>query len=89
MASGLPVVAPAAGGPLDLVDHGRTGLLVPPGDVDAVTGAVRLLASAPAMRDQFGAEGRADVAARTWEAVGDLLLEHYAQVLDARTAVAA
>ncbi|WP_431964029.1 glycosyltransferase family 4 protein [Actinacidiphila sp. bgisy160] len=89
MASGLPVVAPAAGGPLDLVDHGRTGLLVPPGDADAVTGAIRLLASAPAMRDQFGAEGRADVAARTWEAVGDLLLQHYAQVIDARTAVAA
>lgn len=89
MASGLPVVAPAVGGPLDLVTHGRTGLLVPPGDVDAVTEAVRTLASAPAVRDQFGAAGRADVAARTWEAVGDLLLDHYTQVIDSRTAVAA
>ncbi|MCZ4610290.1 glycosyltransferase family 1 protein, partial [Streptomyces sp. Lzd4kr] len=40
MASGVPVVAPAAGGPLDLVDHGRTGLLVPPRDADAVRDAV-------------------------------------------------
>lgn len=89
MASGLPVVAPAAGGPLDLVDHGRTGLLVPPGDADAVTGAVRLLAGAPALREEFGRAGRAAVEGRTWETVGDLLLDHYQQVLYARTAVAA
>ncbi|MDX6313780.1 MAG: phosphatidylinositol alpha 1,6-mannosyltransferase [Streptomyces sp.] len=89
MASGLPVVAPAAGGPLDLVDHGRTGLLVPPGDADAVTGAVRLLAGAPGLRQEFGQAGRADVEGRTWATVGDLLLGHYDQVLSARTAVAA
>jgi phosphatidylinositol alpha 1,6-mannosyltransferase len=89
MASGLPVVAPAAGGPLDLVDHGVTGLLVPPGDADAVRDAVGLLAVSPALRAEYGRAGRAAVAARTWETVGDLLLDHYDQVLDARTAVAA
>ncbi|MFI6349765.1 glycosyltransferase family 4 protein [Streptomyces sp. NPDC050560] len=89
MASGLPVVAPAAGGPLDLVDHGTTGLLVPPGDADAVRGAVAALAARPALRARFGAAGRAAVEGRTWQAVGDQLLDHYAEVLEARTAVAA
>jgi phosphatidylinositol alpha 1,6-mannosyltransferase len=89
MASGVPVIAPAAGGPLDLVDHGRTGLLVPPGDAAAVRDAVRALGADPARRATFGAAGRAAVAGRTWEAVGDRLVEHYADVLHARTAVAA
>ncbi|MGW0475263.1 glycosyltransferase family 4 protein [Streptomyces coeruleorubidus] len=90
MASGLPVVAPAAGGPLDLVAHGRTGLLVPPRDTAAVRDAVRALAADPALRAAFGAAGCATVEGRTWEAVGDQLIGHYANVLAARrTAVAA
>ncbi|MET9682759.1 glycosyltransferase family 4 protein [Streptomyces coeruleorubidus] len=90
MASGLPVVAPAAGGPLDLVAHGHTGLLVPPRDATAVRDAVRALAADPALRTAFGAAGRAMVEGRTWAAVGDQLIGHYANVLAARrTAVAA
>ncbi|MFE1955710.1 glycosyltransferase family 4 protein [Streptomyces sp. NPDC059524] len=89
MASGVPVVAPAAGGPLDLVRHGGTGLLVPPGDADAVRDAVWSLAADPALRAAYGSAGRAAVSGRTWEAVGDQLLEHYAEVLHARAAVAA
>ncbi|MZD07523.1 glycosyltransferase [Streptomyces sp. SID5785] len=89
MASGVPVVAPAAGGPLDLVGHGRTGLLVPPGDAEAVRDAVRSLAADPARRAAYGAAGRTAVAGRTWEAVGDQLIEHYEDVLHTRTAVAA
>ncbi|MGW5617773.1 glycosyltransferase family 4 protein [Streptomyces sp. NPDC003877] len=90
MASGLPVVAPAAGGPLDLVAHGHTGFLVPPRDTAAVREAVRTLAAAPALRTAFGAAGRATVEGRTWAAVGDRLIGHYANVLAGRrTAVAA
>lgn len=89
MASGVPVVAPAAGGPLDLVAHGRTGLLVPPRDANAVRDAVEVLAADPPLRAEYGAAGRATVEGRTWEAVGDQLIGHYADVLSARTVVAA
>ncbi|MDH6448470.1 MULTISPECIES: glycosyltransferase family 1 protein [unclassified Streptomyces] len=90
MASGVPVVAPAAGGPLDLVAHGRTGFLVPPRDPAAVRDAVWSLAADPEMRASFGLAARAMVEGRTWAAVGDQLIGHYAAVLSGRkTAVAA
>ncbi|MFK4865720.1 glycosyltransferase family 4 protein [Streptomyces sp. CSMPJR101] len=89
MASALPVVAPAAGGPLDLVAHGHTGLLVPPHDATAVRDAVRALAAGPTLRAAFGAAGRATVEGRTWAAVGDQLIGHYAAVLAGRRTVAA
>ena len=80
-ASGLPVIAPAAGGPLDLVDDGATGYLVPTGDPDAFTAAVAKLAADPAKRAAFGAAGRTKVLGRTWSALTDELLGHYAAVL--------
>lgn len=90
MASGVPVVAPAAGGPLDLVAHGRTGLLVPPRDAAAVRDAVWALAADPGLRAAYGTAARAMVEGRTWAAVGDQLIGHYASVLATRrTAVAA
>ncbi len=42
-ASGVPVVAPAAGGPLDLVDPGRTGLLYDPADAESLRRTVATL----------------------------------------------
>lgn len=89
MASGLPVIAPAAGGPLDLVAHRRTGILVPPGDPHALREAVATLAAVPGLRAAYGRAGRAEVEGRTWEALGDQLVGHYLEVLRERTAVAA
>jgi phosphatidylinositol alpha 1,6-mannosyltransferase len=80
LASGVPVVAPAAGGPLDLVQPGRTGFLVPPADGPALAAAVTALVVDPVRRAQFGAAARASVQARTWAAVGDELVAHYRAV---------
>ena len=64
-ANGLPVVAAAAGGVAEVVDHGETGLLVPFGDVQALADALgRLLADRDTAR-RLGEAGRALVAAAT------------------------
>jgi phosphatidylinositol alpha 1,6-mannosyltransferase len=80
-ASGLPVVAPAAGGPLDIVSDGITGFLVPPGTARPLAVAVSRLAADPAMRAAMGRAGRAKVTGRTWPVLGDELIGHYAEIL--------
>jgi glycosyltransferase involved in cell wall biosynthesis len=64
MAAGLPVVASAVGGLLDLIDHGRTGLLVEPGNPTALADALRRLLTNPAAAAQIGERARADVQQR-------------------------
>lgn len=81
MASGVPVVAPAAGGPLDLVLPGRTGLLYDADSVTELRTAVGHLAGQPELRAAYGRRARATVVGRTWQRVGDELLGHYTDVL--------
>lgn len=63
MSTGKPVIATAHGGPLDIIEDGRTGDLVPPGDIDAMAGAILALVNDPARRARVGALARARVAA--------------------------
>jgi phosphatidylinositol alpha 1,6-mannosyltransferase len=82
-ASGLPVIAPAAGGPVDLVDEGVTGFLVPPGDSDALAVAAGRLAAQPALRAAMSEAARRRVLGRSWSALVDELIGHYRAVLGA------
>jgi glycosyltransferase involved in cell wall biosynthesis len=61
MASRTPIVAAAAGGPLELVEHGRNGLLVPPGDADALAATLDRLLRDPDERRRLGRAGREHV----------------------------
>jgi glycosyltransferase involved in cell wall biosynthesis len=58
MALGRAVIATDVGGNAELVRHGETGFLVPPGDESAVARAVLELASDPARAAEMGAAGR-------------------------------
>ncbi|HNQ06766.1 MAG TPA: glycosyltransferase family 1 protein [Tetrasphaera sp.] len=77
-ASGLPVVAAAVGGPLDLVEHGRIGLLFDPALSGALSACVGHLVSERAVRERMGAAATAAVAERTWPSLTATLVEHYA-----------
>ena len=80
-ASGLPVIAPAAGGPVDLVDEGVTGFLVPPGERDALAAAAGRLAAEPGLRAAMSEAARRRVLGRSWSALVDELIGHYRAVL--------
>jgi glycosyltransferase involved in cell wall biosynthesis len=58
MEAGVPVVATAVGGLPDQIEHGRTGLLVPPDDAEALAGALLELLANPARARALGAAGR-------------------------------
>ncbi|KFI98040.1 glycosyltransferase family 4 protein [Bifidobacterium stellenboschense] len=88
MASGLPVVAPASGGPLDLVDEGVTGLLFDPHDEDDadLRDHVARLIGDESLRRRMGAAGLAAVRGRTWPAMVDRLIDYYRLAMELRMA---
>ena len=63
MAAGKPVVATAQGGPLEIVEEGITGFLVPPGDAEALAGALGKLLADEGLGRRMGEAGRQ----RAWE----------------------
>ena len=79
LASGVPIVAPRRGGPIDLVDHGETGFLYTPGQLDEMVAYVTALVEDTELRDRFAAHTRMSVEGRTWEKVCDTLMDYYAE----------
>ncbi|WP_066898122.1 glycosyltransferase family 4 protein [Mycolicibacterium houstonense] len=78
MASGLPVIAPDAGGPRDLVAPYRTGLLLAVDEFEAALPASveHLIAE----RSRYAVAARRSVLGRTWPAICDELIGHYEAV---------
>jgi glycosyltransferase involved in cell wall biosynthesis len=75
MAAGVPVVATAAGAIPEVAGDGA--LLVPPGDPDALAGALAAVLDEESVRDALMARGRERAALFTWKACGDGLAELY------------
>jgi phosphatidylinositol alpha 1,6-mannosyltransferase len=79
-ASGLPVIAPRAGGPIDLVKNAVTGLLFEPDHNAGMRSMIAALVRDEALRLRMGEAGRRAVLGRSWEAICSELFEHYTAV---------
>jgi glycosyltransferase involved in cell wall biosynthesis/predicted metal-dependent phosphoesterase TrpH len=86
-ASGLPVVAVGIGGPVELIESGRSGVLCP-ADADALAAAVVHLASHAGARERLARGGLAAVRERTWDAALGRLAEGWHRALAGRAAAA-
>ncbi len=85
MAVGLPVVASAVGGVPEMVDDGRTGLLVAPGEAAMFADALARLIGDRTLREQMGRAGRKDALQRyDLPAFRRAHLELYARLLGER-----
>ena len=85
LASGVPVVAPRSGGPVDVVADGVAGFLYEPGDSADLSAYVDKLASDPLLRTRMGLAARRSVRDRSWGTVNQALVEHYREVIAAAT----
>lgn len=75
LASGVPCIAPAQGGPLDILTDQMNGLLFTPGDTSDLHSCITELLDSET-RNRLAKRARASVAHRTWHSVCEQLLRH-------------
>ncbi len=82
IASGLPAVVVDRGGVRESAIPGRTGVRVPPGDVEAFAAACVRLLMDDAERARLARGARAEALSRRWEEIHDGVLSTYGDVID-------
>jgi phosphatidylinositol alpha 1,6-mannosyltransferase len=82
MASGIPVVSPRIGGPIELIEENRTGMLYEPGNGFDLRRKVLNLMSNNEVSRQMGDLGFKKVSENTWENVCAQLESHYESLLN-------
>jgi len=89
MACGLPVIAAGATGASSLVDDGKSGRLVPPGDAAAFAEAIAPYCTDGSIRAEHGATGEAKAREFSWTAINRVVADTYVRLVEDRMALIA
>ena len=82
LASGVPVIAPNSGGPIDLVEDGKTGYLINTGNPKEIKRVVKLIQQSNAA--ELRKVTRESVVNRTWLSINQELIRHYLDLIAAK-----
>ncbi|MFL6733709.1 MAG: glycosyltransferase family 4 protein [Sphingomicrobium sp.] len=88
MACALPVIAVVATGTTNLVRDGESGMLIEPGDTEAMADALELYARDPELRREHGQAGLAFAKTMDWDTINSAVLRVYERVIERRARLA-
>jgi glycosyltransferase involved in cell wall biosynthesis len=86
MACGLPVVAAAATGSQNLIDHGKSGRLIRPGAVHQFAEALRAYIEDASLRSAHGAAGEKRSRDFSWDQINQVVAETYLRLIRQKAA---
>ncbi len=82
MACGKPIIATTGGAFPEIIEHGETGWMVPPGDSRALADAIRMMLGDAALRARLGQAGRRAIVERfNWRKAAEETLAVYNEVI--------
>ena len=84
LASGVPIIAPNSGGPIDLVENGKTGYLINTGNPKEIKRVVKLIQEGDVAN--WREATRQSVINRTWKSINQELISHYLDLIAAKSA---
>jgi phosphatidylinositol alpha 1,6-mannosyltransferase len=82
LASGVPIIAPNSGGPIDLVENGKTGYLINTGNPKEIKRVVKLIQEGDVVN--WREATRQSVINRTWKSINQELISHYLDLIAAK-----
>lgn len=83
LASGVPIIAPNSGGPIDLVENGKTGYLINTGNPKEIKRVVKLIQEGDVAN--WREATRESVVNRTWKSINQELISHYLDLIAAKS----